>query len=70
MNYDPATKLWSVDVVLVAGEMKFRWVGAWTVNLGGTMRALTQDGDNMKVSAGTSTIVLNPDAKTATMTKK
>lgn len=70
MNYDPATKLWSVDVVLVAGEMKFRWDGAWTVNLGGTLGALTQDGDNMKVTAGTYTIVLNPDAKTATMTKK
>ena len=32
--------------------------------------ALTQDGANMKVTAGTYTIVLNPDAKTATMTKK
>ena len=44
MNYDPATKLWSVDVTLVAGEMKFRWDGAWTVNLGGSLGALTQDG--------------------------
>lgn len=70
MNYDPATKLWSVDVTLVAGEMKFRWDGAWTVNLGGSLGALTQDGANMKVTAGAYTIVLNPDAKTATMTKK
>ena len=69
MNYDPATKLWSVDVTLVAGEMKFRWDSAWTVNLGGSLGALTQDGANMKVTAGTYTIVLNPDAKTATMTK-
>lgn len=69
MNYDPKTKLWSLDVALVDGEMKFRWDGAWAVNLGGTLGALTQDGANMKVAAGTYTIVLNPDTKSATMTK-
>lgn len=69
MNYDAATKLWSLTTTLAAGEMKFRWDGAWTVNLGGDLGALTQDGANIKVSAGTYTIELNPEAKTATITK-
>lgn len=68
MNYDDATKAWSVTITLGDGEMKFRWDAAWTINFGGNLGALTQDGANIKVSAGTYTIVLNPDAKTATMT--
>lgn len=69
MSYDATTKLWSLTLTLGTGEMKFRWDGAWTVNLGGTLDALAQEGANIKVSAGTYTIVLNIEAKTATMTK-
>lgn len=70
MTYDPATKKWSVDVTMVDGAFKFRWDASWTINLGGTAGALTQDGANIAVTAGTYTIVLDPDAKTATVTKK
>lgn len=70
MDYNPTTKRWSATVTLKDGEMKFRWDGSWDKNLGGSMGALTQGGANMKVSAGTYEIVLNEDAKTATMTKK
>lgn len=70
MNYNPDTKLWSMNVTLTDGQMKFRWDGAWAVNFGGSLDALTQDGGNMQVSAGTYEIVLDPEAKKATMTKK
>ena len=69
MEYNPDTKLWTVTVTLTDGKMKFRWDGAWTVNFGGSLSALTQDGADIAVSAGTYTIVLNPEAATATMTK-
>ena len=62
------TQKWSVTVTLGDGEMKFRWDAAWTINFGGSLGALTQDGGNIKVSAGTYTIVLDPEAKNATMT--
>lgn len=70
MDYNPTTKLWSMTVTLKDGEMKFRWDGSWDKNFGGSLGALSQGGGNMPVSAGTYEIVLNPDAKTATMTKK
>lgn len=68
MDYDAETQKWSVTVTLGDGEMKFRWDAAWTINFGGSLGALTQDGGNIKVSAGTYTIVLDPEAKNATMT--
>lgn len=70
MDYNPDTKLWSVIVTLTGGEMKFRWDGGWDINLGGSLGALTQGGGNIAVSAGTYEIVLDPEAQTATMTKK
>ena len=70
MDYNPTTKLWSVTVTLTDGKMKFRWDGGWGINLGESLGALTQDGGNIAVSAGTYEIVLNTEAKTATMTKK
>lgn len=70
MDYNPDTKLWSVTVTLTGGEMKFRWDGGWDINLGGSLGALTQGGGNIAVSAGTYEIVLDPEAKKATMTKK
>lgn len=69
MNYDSSTKLWSITVALGDGEIKFRWDAAWTVNLGGDLGALTQDGANIKVTAGNYEIVLDPEAKTASLTK-
>ncbi|WP_455591035.1 SusE domain-containing protein [Bacteroides sp.] len=70
MDYNPTTKLWSVTVTLTDGKMKFRWDGGWGINLGESLGALTQNGNNIAVSAGTYEIVLNTEAKTATMTKK
>lgn len=70
MTYNPSTKLWTATISLIDGEMKFRWDASWTVNLGGSLGALTQDGANIKVTAGTYDITLNPEAKSATMTKK
>lgn len=71
MNYNPDTKLWSVTLNLIGGKkFKFRWDGGWTINLGGSLGALTQGGADIDSGAsGTYTITLNPDAKTATMTK-
>lgn len=70
MTYHPDTKLWTVTATLTAGEMKFRWDASWTINFGGSLGALTQDGANIAVTAGTYDITLNPEAKTATMVKK
>ncbi|MGL5317111.1 MAG: SusE domain-containing protein [Bacteroidales bacterium] len=70
MTYNPTSKLWTVTVTLVDGEMKFRWDASWTINLGGSLGSLSQDGPNINVTAGTYDITLNPDAKSATMTKK
>lgn len=71
MDYDPNTKLWSVTVILKDGGMKFRKDGDWAKgDLGGSLGALTKGGDNITVTAGTYEIILDPEAKTATMTKK
>lgn len=70
MNYDLVIKFWLVDVILVVGEMKFRWDGVWIVNLGGSLGVLIQDGVNMKVIVGVYIIVLNLDVKMVIMIKK
>lgn len=71
MDYNPDTKLWSVTATLKDGGMKFRFDGDWAKgDLGGSLGTLTQGGADMVVSAGTYEIVLDPEAKTATMTKK
>lgn len=70
MSYNPATKLWSVTITLTDGEFKFRWDGAWDRNLGGNLNALTEGGANLTVTAGTYAIVLDEEAKKATMTKQ
>lgn len=68
MTYNPADDTWSITITLTDGTIKFRWDASWTINLGGDLSALTQDGDNIKVSAGTYTIVLDANNNTATMT--
>ena len=70
MDYDPASKTWSITLTLKDGEIKFRWDGAWAQNFGGALDALEQDGANIAVKAGTYKIVLDVNAKKATMTKQ
>ena len=70
MTYDPATSTWTIDITLGDGEIKFRWDASWTVNLGGELNALTQDGPNIKVTAGDYHIVLDAVNNTATITAK
>lgn len=54
------TGVWTAEATFAAGdEFKFRFDSAWTYNLGGDQKALTQDGANIKVAeAGTYTIKL------------
>ncbi|MDR3119417.1 MAG: SusE domain-containing protein [Mediterranea sp.] len=68
MTYDPDKNVWTVTATLVGGEMKFRWDKSWDKNLGGSLSALVEGGDNIVVPAGNYTIVLNEATKTATMT--
>lgn len=71
MDYDPRTKLWSLTVVLKDGEMKFRKDGDWNEgDLGGSLDALSNGGAYIPVVTGTYEIVLDPENKTATMTKQ
>lgn len=70
MTYNPTTKKWSITVVMKDGTFKFRWDAAWTKNLGGTASALTQDGANISITAGTYLIELDPDNNVATVTQQ
>lgn len=69
MTYDPETKLWTVTMDMKNGHFKFRWDADWAINFGGDLGALTQGGDNIPITAGNYTITLNPEAKSATVTK-
>ena len=68
MDYDPEIGTWSTVITVTDGDIKFRWDASWTINLGGDLNALTQDGPNIHVSAGTYKIVLNANNNTATIT--
>ena len=74
MAYDAEKGVWFInDITLKADDMKFRANDSWDINWGGSLDALTLDGANIKVEAGTYDIVLNAlcDVKaSATMTKK
>lgn len=70
MDYDPDSKTWSTVITVSDGDIKFRWDASWTINLGGSLTALTQDGANIHVSAGTYTIVLDAVNNKATITAK
>lgn len=70
--YDLETMLLKADVTLKDGTFKFRTNNSWDVNMGGSLEALVAGGDNITVSAGTYTVVLDlhrPIYK-ATLTKK
>ncbi|MEI6189475.1 MAG: SusE domain-containing protein [Chitinophagia bacterium] len=61
---------WSITVSLVAGDVKFRKNHNWGTNLGGASGVLSDGGANIAVAAdGSYTFVLDPIAKTYTMTK-
>jgi len=64
MTYDALNKVWTVTTTLVAGNLKFRANGAWTLNFGdtGADLSLEYDGDNIAIPAnlaGTRTITLD-----------
>lgn len=73
LTYQKEEGCWTATVDLVAGEYKFRANGAWGINLGGSLDALTFDGGNMNLAeAGNYTVKLFAvcDGKSyATLTK-
>jgi len=59
MTWDAANQCMTVTANLTAGQFKFRANGGWTINLGGDIHHLTQDGPNIDIStAGNYTIQL------------
>ena len=64
--------IWTLDVTMKDGEMKFRANDGWDVNLGGELGNLTPGGDNIPVKAGNYTITLDLSSVpvTATLVKK
>ena len=52
MNFDTQKQRFWVDVTLTAGEFKFRADNDWTINFGGADGHLSQNGDNIKATAG------------------
>lgn len=68
MTYDPSTQTWIIDIILGDGEIKFRFDSSWSINLGGELSSLEQDGGNIKVSAGEYHIVLDAEHKFAEIT--
>jgi hypothetical protein len=70
MTWDAVNKVFTVTAAMVPGEYKFRANGAWDINLGGSLTALTLNGGNLAIAvAGNYKITLNPWALTATATK-
>ena len=76
MTYNPKERCWELkDVTLTDGEMKFRHTNDWSLNWGGPLDALVQDGANIAINeAGTYDIKLYVDWEGNTakceMTKK
>lgn len=52
MNFDTKKQRFWVDVTLTAGEFKFRADNDWAINFGGADGRLSQNGDNIKATAG------------------
>lgn len=57
--YDPTDRTLKADIKLTDGFIKFRANGSWTVNLGGSLDAPVAGGDNIAVTAGNYTLVLD-----------
>jgi len=58
MSYNTAEGCWEVTTDAVSGEFKFRANHDWGINWGGDVNALTQDGANLNITAGTHTFKL------------
>lgn len=59
MTYNQTERCWEIkDIVLNAGEIKFRANDDWAINWGGSADALVQNGGNLSVEAGTYDIKL------------
>ncbi|WP_340112026.1 SusF/SusE family outer membrane protein [Maribellus mangrovi] len=70
MTWDEENKVFTVTLDLTAASFKFRANNGWTVNLGGDLDNLVQDGENISVAeAGNYTITFDPWALKGTMTK-
>jgi len=70
MTWDAVNGRFTVTLNLTANSFKFRANDSWDYNLGGSLTALTNGGDNIPVAeAGNYTITLNPWTKVATVTK-
>ena len=76
MTYNPKERCWELkNVKLSDGEMKFRHTNDWSLNWGGPLDALVQDGANIAINeAGTYDIKLKVNWAEGTakcvMTKK
>ncbi len=70
MAYNPDSQTWSITLELTDGTVKFRWDASWTINLGGDLNALTQDGADIRVSAGVYDIVLDAINNKASLTAR
>jgi hypothetical protein len=67
---DGKSNNYSIKTTLTTGALKFRFQHKWDVNLGGSLAALTNNGDNITITtAGTYTITLDVAAKKATLVK-
>ena len=72
LDYDLATKKYSITMDLAVGEIKFRLDDAWTTNMGdnGNDLSLEAGGSNIPItSAGNYTIIVDFIAGTYTITK-
>ncbi len=70
MTWDAVNGRFTVTLNLTAASYKFRANDDWGYNLGGSLTALTEGGDNISVAeAGSYTITLNPWTRVATITK-
>lgn len=70
MTWDAVNGRFTVTLNLTAAAFKFRANDDWGYNLGGSLTALTEGGDNIPVAeAGNYTITLNPWTRVATVTK-
>ncbi len=69
MTWDGTNQVFTVTANLIAGGLKFRANADWTINLGGSLGALTQGGGNIVITTpGSYTITLNPWTNVATLT--
>lgn len=59
MTWNAAAKVMEITITLKDGKIKFRANNDWGVNLGGDINALTQDGADIAVTAGTYHITLD-----------